>query len=64
MDRPYSEDPLNYGCICNKRIGKLRGVPVENKKKTHYNSAYHNSLPRNDPYLNPGFFIIEVLQQL
>ena len=47
MDRPFSEDPLEYGCIFNKRISKLRDIAVENKNKTHYNSAYHNSLPRN-----------------
>ena len=47
MDRPFSEDHLEYGCIFNKRISKLRGTAVENKNKTHYSSAYHNSLPRN-----------------
>ena len=49
VDRPYSEDPLNYGCICNKRISKLRGVAIENKKKfittqltiTHYLEITH-----------------------
>ena len=39
-DSPYSKDTSVHSQRSNKRISQLKGVVVDSKNKTQYNSAY------------------------